>query len=283
MSLWLCAHWPLVWLHCEWINVLKLLPLSSVVHGSSETDLGRIWRTKMQLGSLPVTRGVARLTWTGINEISHRWNKDYEREKHFNSGIKFNHSCFLLIFTIFLKLNLNLLFSFFFFWPLGVSATEIVLYLVQALDWGIAYASFPLVPSQLDSTLLGLCCFPLWLSDHLSAPGSLQPKVLWCLCLQNKCNGTMEDVWVFVSRWPWCRSLCSRFYRCRISKWAVLIFGNKPLSWLIEWHHRWVSCWLAVCWSHIFRSTRITCDSSRASTKKEPGTRDCYLIGNTNK
>lgn len=88
----------------------------------------------MQLGSLPVTRGVARLTWTGINEISHRWNKDYEREKHFISGIKFNHSCFVLIFTIFLKQNLSLLFSFFFFWPLGVSATEIVLYLVQALD-----------------------------------------------------------------------------------------------------------------------------------------------------
>lgn len=249
---------------------------------------GRIWRTKMQLGSLPVTRGVARLTWTGINEISHRWNKDYEREKHFISGIKFNHSCFVLIFTIFFKLNLNYFLSSS-FGHLGAVQQKLfciwanMVCPLQALDWGIAYASFPLVPSQLDSTLLGLCCFPLWPSDHLSAPGSSQPKVLWCICLQNKRNGTMEDVWVFVSRWPWCRSSCSRFYRCRISKWAVLIFGNKPLSWLIEWHHWWVNCWLAVCWFHIFRSTRITCDSSRASAKKVPGTRDCYLIGNTNK
>lgn len=115
----------------------------------------------MQLGSLPVTRGVARLTWTGINEISHRWNKDYEREKHFISGIKFNHSYFVLIFTIFFKTKFKL----------------IIFFLLLLATWGqcnrncsvfgsssglrIAYASFPLVPSQLDSTLLGLCCFPL--------------------------------------------------------------------------------------------------------------------------
>lgn len=183
MSLWPCAHWPLVWLHCGWINVLKLLALSSVVHGSSETDLGRIWRTKMQLGSLPVTRGVARLTWTGINEISHRWNKDYEREKHFISGIKFNHSCFVLIFTIFFKPNLNLLFSFFFFWPLGVSATEIVLYLGQH---GVSTSSSGL---RNRLCLFSTSTFPAWLDSARSLLFSIMterpPQCAWVITAES--------------------------------------------------------------------------------------------------
>lgn len=65
--------------------------------------------------------------------------------------------------------------------------------------------------------------FSIKLNDHLSAPGSLQLKVLWCLCLRNKRNRTMEDVWVFVKR--------SRFYRCRISKFWFLGTSHSHGSW----------------------------------------------------
>lgn len=177
MSLWLCAHWPLVWLHCEWINVLKLLPLSSVVHGSSETDLGRIWRTKMQLGSLPVTRGVARLTWTGINEISHRWNKDYEREKHFISGIKFNHSCFVLIFTIFFKTKFKL----------------IIFFLLLLATWGQCNRNCSVFGSS--SGLRNRLClfststFPAWLDSARSLLFSIMterpPQCAWLITAES--------------------------------------------------------------------------------------------------